>query len=165
MKKITFIMLILLLASCSTPKQNPDFEKNVELTKKWFEKWESEDLDYLASQLSDDIEWQGAWYANKELYNTKDDVMSYISGWINAMEDIDYSPENFLPGVDPETNMLNGSVRTYGTWTGKNTASGKSFEVKFYHYFTYDNNGMLINGGDYGDATGTLMAVAPDPVE
>ena len=61
------------------------------------------------------------------------------------------------------TKMLNGSVRTYGTWTGKNTASGKPFEVKFYHYLTFDEDGMLINGGDYGDATGVVMAVAPDP--
>ena len=32
MKKI-FIMLVFLLASCSSPQQNPDFEKNVELAK------------------------------------------------------------------------------------------------------------------------------------
>ena len=36
-------------------------------------------------------------------------------------------------------------------------------EVKFYHYLTFDEDGMLINGGDYGDATGVVMAVAPDP--
>jgi hypothetical protein len=51
-------------------------------------------------------------------------------------------------------------VRTYGTWTGKNTASGKNFEVLFYHYMTFDENGMIINGGDFGDATGTVVAVS-----
>ena len=45
----------------------------------------------------------------------------------------------------------------------ESTASGKPFEVKFYHYLTFDEDGMLINGGDYGDATGVVMAVAPDP--
>jgi len=101
--------------------------------------------------------------ANKEYFTTKEDVVAYISGWLAAMEDINYEPENFLPGVDPETSLPNGSVRTYGTWTGVNTASGKPFEVKFYHYLTFDDNGMLVNGGDYGDATGVVMAVAPDP--
>ena len=129
----------------------------------WFENWENEDLDYLSSKIGESIEWQGAFYANKEYFTTKEDVVAYISGWLAAMEDINYEPENFLPGVDPETSLPNGSVRTYGTWTGVNTASGKPFEVKFYHYLTFDDDGMLVNGGDYGDATGVVMAVAPDP--
>ena len=78
------------------------------------------------------------------------------------MENISYKPENFLSGVDPETNLPNGSVRTYGTWTGKNTASGKNFKVKFYHYLTFNNDGLVIDGGDYGDATGTVLAVSLD---
>ena len=143
--------------------KTPILKKNVELTKAWFENWENEDLDYLSSQIGDSIEWQGAFYANKEYFTTKEDVVAYISGWLAAMEDINYEPENFLPGVDPETSLPNGSVRTYGTWTGVNTASGKPFEVKFYHYLTFDDDGMLVSGGDYGDATGVVMAVAPDP--
>ena len=130
MKKIFLLFIFFALASCDAPQQNPNFEKNVERAQEWFDKWEEEDLDYLSSKIGDEIEWQGAFYANTEYFTTK---------------------------------MLNGSVRTYGTWTGKNTASGKPFEVKFYHYLTFDEDGMLINGGDYGDATGVVMAVAPDP--
>ena len=81
------------------------------------------------------------------------------------MDNIKYEAENFLPGVDPETSLPNGSVRTYGTWTGVSTTSGKSFEAKFYHYMTFDENGLIINGGDYGDATGIMVAVAQDPAE
>ena len=162
MKKIFLLFIIFALGSCVAPQQNPNFEKNVELTKAWFENWENEDLDYLSSKIGESIEWQGAFYANKEYFTTKEDVVAYISGWLAAMEDINYEPENFLPGVDPETSLPNGSVRTYGTWTGVNTASGKPFEVKFYHYLTFDDDGMLVNGGDYGDATGVVMAVAPD---
>jgi hypothetical protein len=50
----------------------------------------------------------------------------------------------------------------YGYWSGTNTASGKSFRALWYHYLTFDKNGKIINGGDFGDATGLVMAVAPD---
>ena len=59
-------------------------------------------------------------------------------------------------------NNLDGSVRTYGYWSGTNTASGKSFRGLWYHYLTFDDNGKIINGGDFGDATGLVMAVSPD---
>jgi len=157
MKKLIILFVGALLVSCSQP--NPSFDGNVNLAKSWFEKWQAEDIDGLAAMISDDVEWQGAFYG-QPLMTNKSDVLDYINGWIGSMEDISYTPENYLPGVDPETNMPNGSVRTYGTWTGKNTASGKNFEVLFYHYMTFDENGMIINGGDFGDATGTVVAVS-----
>ena len=160
MKKI-LLLSILILCSCSQTVQNPKFEKNVALAKKWFELWEAEDIEGLSLMISDKIEWQGAFYG-QELTKSKTEVIEYIYCWIGAMEDIDYEPNNFLAGVDPETNIPNGSVRTYGTWTGKNTASGKNFEVKFYHFLTFNDDGLVINGGDYGDATGTVFAVSPD---
>ena len=162
MKK-TFIMLAFLLASCSAPQQNPDFEKNVELAKNYFSTFVTEDFDATAALLSDDVEWQGCFYGTKLM--NKDQAMEYSKGWHDAMENISYTAENYLPGVDPETGLLNGSVRTYGTWTGTNTASGKDFEISMYHYFTFNEDGKIINAGDYGDATGLIMAVAPDPAE
>ena len=95
----------------------------------------------------------------------KEQTLEYVKGWQGAMENITYTAENFLPGVDPETGQLNGSVRTYGTWAGTNTASGKSFEIYMYHYFTFNDEGKIINSGDFGDATGLMMAVAPDAAE
>ena len=162
MKKI-FIMLVFLLASCSSPQQNPDFEKNVELAKNYFATFVTEDFDATAALLSDDVEWQGCFYGT-DLMN-KEQAMEYSKGWHDAMENITYTAQNYLPGVDPDSGLLNGSVRTYGTWTGTNTASGKDFEISMYHYFTFNEDGKIINAGDYGDATGLIMAVAPDPAE
>ena len=162
MKKI-FIMLVFLLASCSSPQQNPDFEKNVELAKNYFATFVTEDFDATAALLSDDVEWQGCFYGTTLM--NKEQAMEYSKGWHDAMENITYTAQNYLPGVDPDSGLLNGSVRTYGTWTGTNTASGKDFEISMYHYFTFNEDGKIINAGDYGDATGLIMAVAPDPAE
>ena len=85
MKKIFLLFIFFALASCDAPQQNPNFEKNVERAQEWFDKWEEEDLDYLSSKIGDEIEWQGAFYANTEYFTTKEDVVAYISGWIGAM--------------------------------------------------------------------------------
>ena len=83
MKKTFLLFIIFALGSCDAPQQNPNFEKNVELTKAWFENWENEDLDYLSSKIGESIEWQGAFYANKEYFTTKEDVVAYISGSVS----------------------------------------------------------------------------------
>ena len=160
MKKLFILFISITLFSCSNVEQNPDFEKNVELAKNWFTTFTSEDIDATAELMSDDVEWQGCFYGSPVM--NKDAATSYSKAWQDAMENISYTAQNYLPGVDPETGQLNGSVRTYGTWRGTNTASGKDFEILMYHYFTFNEEGKIINAGDFGDATGLMMAVATD---
>ena len=112
------------------------------------------------SYFADEIEYQSAFYGGPLM--NKAETREYYQGWHDAMENINYEPQNFLPGVDPDTGLLNGSVRTYGSWSGTMTASGQSFEGLWYHYLTFDENGKIINGGDFGDATGLIMSVMPD---
>ena len=159
MKKLLLFMTLGLFLSCSNV-QNPDYETNLELTKQWFDNFGNEDLDFTMSFFADDIEYQSAFY-DGPLMN-KDETREYFKGWHDAMEDISYEAQNYLPGVDPDTSLLNGSVRTYGYWSGTNTASGKSFRGLWYHYLTFNEEGKIINGGDFGDATGLVMSVMPD---
>ena len=133
---------------------------NLEIAKEWFEVFVTEDFDALTQFYADEIEFQSAFYGGPIM--NKEETLNYLKGWQDAMEDITWEAENYLPGVDPETGLPNGSVRTYGYWSGTNTASGKSFKALWYHYLTFDENGKIINGGDFGDATGLVMAVAPD---
>ena len=93
---------------------------------------------------------------------SKAETTEYYKGWHDAMEGITYEAQNYLPGVDPDTGLLNGSVRTYGHWSGTKSDSGKTFKGLWYHYLTFDENGKIINGGDFGDATGLIMSVMPD---
>jgi len=55
--------------------------------------------------------------------------------------------------VDPETGKNDGSVRTYGTWTGIHTDSGKEFSLRSYHAMAF-KDGKIVSGGDYFDFTG-----------
>ena len=161
MKKFLFPLLTLFFVSCAETNSNPKYEANLALAKKWFQTFETENMEELSKYFADKLQYQGAFYG-QPMMNSKEEVINYMKGWHDSMENIKYTPENFLPGVDNNTNLPDGSVRTYGTWTGVNTISGKSFEVKFYHYMNFDDNGLMIEGGDYGDATGIMLAVAPD---
>ena len=80
----------------------------------------------------------------------REETLNYLKGWQDAMEDISWEAQNYLPGADPDTGEPNGSVRMYGHWSGTNTASGKSFRGLWYHYFTFNEDGKIINGGDFG---------------
>ena len=162
MKKLILFMTLGLFLSCSNV-QNPDYERNLELTKQWFDNFGNEDLDFTMSFFADDIEYQSAFY-DGPLMN-KDETREYFKGWHDAMEDITWEAENYLPGVDPDTSLLNGSVRTYGYWSGTSSDSGKTFNGFWYHYLTFDENGKIINGGDFGDATGLVMSTMPDAAE
>ena len=91
----------------------------------------------------------------------REETLDYLKGWHDAMENITWEAENYLPGADPETGLPNGSVRTYGHWSGTNTASGKSWELSSYHTWEF-KDGLIIAGGDYFDAGGLLGSLQAD---
>ena len=72
-------------------------------------------------------------------------------------DNISYQADNWLPGVDPETGINDGSVRTYGTWTGIHTETGKEFALKSYHAMAF-KDGLLVQGGDYFDFGGFMAS-------
>ena len=159
MKKFLLLITLGLFMSCSNV-QHPDYAKNLETTKQWFEVFVTEDLDATMDYYADELEYQSAFYQGPIM--NKAETREYLQGWQDAMEDITWEAQNYLPGADPETGIPNGSVRTYGYWSGTNTASGKSFKGLWYHYLTFNEEGKIINGGDFGDATGLVMSVMPD---
>ena len=108
MKKIIMIAFVSILMSCNQTQQNPNFEKNVELAQNWFTTFTSEDYDGLSELMTDDVQWQSGFYGGPVM--DKEATLQYMKGWQDAMENITYTPENYLPGVDPETGQLNGSV-------------------------------------------------------
>ena len=53
--------------------------------------------------------------------------------------------------------LTDGSVRTYGTWTGVHTESGKEFALKSYHPMAF-KDGKIVGGGDYFDFGGFMSS-------
>jgi ketosteroid isomerase-like protein len=124
MKKLLLFVSLGLFLSCSNV-QHPDYERNLEITKQWFDVFVTEDLEATMDFYADELEYQSAFYGGPIM--SKEETTEYLKGWHDAMENITWEAENYLPGVDPDTGLLNGSVRTYGYWSGTNTCIWKKF--------------------------------------
>ena len=83
-----------------------------------------------------------------------------FSGAQHFREDVTYQGI-WLPGVLAETGLPDGSVRSYGMWTGVHTETGKSWELSSYHTWEF-KDGLIIAGGDYFDAGGLLGSLQAD---
>jgi len=87
---------------------------------------------------------------------------SNMNGW--AMMDYELvSDLKFLSGVDPNTNMMDGSVRYYGVWKVTRTATdsieAKSFTVPVYSSFDFDEEGKILFQQNYGDFTAAFNSL------
>ncbi len=161
MKKI---ILLFALASLGVAcEQQPDlsvYEANKALAEELMNSYVSPtDYDFFASHIADDIVHQSPMYGVGQV--GKDAVLDQAKFYMGNFENVTFNNPIWLPGVNNETLQPDGGVRVYGTWEGTSIASGKSFSVDAYHYFGF-KEGKLIESGDFFDATGMVMAVAPD---
>ena len=156
MKKILSITLLGLLMACS-PGIHPDYATNLETAKKFLELQGSEaDNESQLAMLHEDVQWQPAFHGSEPI--GREAVSTYLKSWQDAMEDVVYTPVNWLPGVLAETGLSDGSVRTYGKWNGVHSASGKSWEIVSYHTWDF-KDGKVISGGDYMDSGGLMNSL------
>ena len=86
MKKNTLLLTLGLFLSCSNVQNLRDYERNLEITKEWFETFGDEDLfDNTMSYFAEEIEYQSAY--GGPLMN-KAETREYYQGWHDAMENI-----------------------------------------------------------------------------
>ncbi len=158
MKKFILIAIFGLMISCSNV-QHPDYAANVELTKQWIEVFETQNFDLLTQITSTEVDATSPIYGQGQV--GYDGYMETGKFYTGNFSDVTFSDPVFLPGVDNETLIPNGGVRIYGTWSGVSNDTGKEFSVLAYHWFEFED-GKIISTGDFFDATGMMMAVAPD---
>ena len=156
-----FLSVSLFIISC---KQNshPNYERNLENTQKFFNYInENDGLEKMISMLSPEIKHQSPTYDGK--IRNYDERIQELSGYFNGFKNLKYEAKIWLPNTDKNGN-LTGGVRTYGTWTGEFVETGKNITLNSFHYYNYDDQGKVINSGDFFDASGLLYAVADEQV-
>ena len=150
--KLTFISTLLIVASCNTPvNSNPDFEKNVELAKSFMKAHGADDIATQTDLLHDDLLWQPPMYGSEQYGKTEH--IEAMKMYQSMFDDILYTADNWLAGVNAETGELDGSVRTYGTWTGVHAETGQAFSLTAYYTMDF-TDGKISAGGDYFDVGG-----------
>ena len=155
MRKLLIVASIILFYGCNT---NPNYEKNLATAKKLFELHGEEDLEGQLALISDKIQSNSSMYGSETA--DYDQYVSMLKGYHAAFDDIKYTADIWLPGTDTLGN-LDGSVRTYGSWSGVNVATGKVLDLHGYWYMNFDDNGKVIGQGDYFDFGGMINSVYP----
>ena len=157
LKQLVLVVTGLLFVSCGG---NPNYEKNVATAQKLFALHGEENLDEQLALVSKDIKLYTPMYGSSEPLGY-DAYASILKGYHDNFEDIKYNAQAWLPGVDTLSLKPDGSVRTYGTWTGKNSITGKEINLNGYWYFNFDADGKVSAKGDFFDYGGMMQAVGP----
>ena len=161
MRTIILTICIFVIASCGQPKQetvsnpNPEFENNLATAKKFFALFNTEDLEAQIPMICPGVTHYPPFYGSEP--GKYDAFVAAGKAWMDNFDDITYNAEVWLPGTD-SLGALNGSVRTYGTWTAKNTATGAMTSSRAYHSFEFNPKGQIHEVRDYFDASGTMAA-------
>lgn len=157
MKKILFLLsLTLCFVSCLD--SNPSYPENLATAKKLFALHGEENLEEQLNLISKEFQGESPFY-NSEMMGY-DEFSKMLKGYHDAFENIKYNARTWLPGTD-SLGVFDGSVRTYGEWTGVQAQTGKQLNLKGYWYFDFDDNGLINAQGDFFDAGGMLDAVYP----
>ncbi len=134
------------------------FVKNSETAMANIKNWENETPDY--SQYAADFLSSGTGYGAKDSISLDD--MKKMDEEFLAMYDFRIASDsiNLLPGVDPETKKMDGSVRHYLDWEvtlpATDSTEAKSGIIHFYEYFVFNDEGKIVNQGGYGDFGGLM---------
>jgi hypothetical protein len=114
---------------------------------------EEENAEEMFNYLHPEMNWHMPFYG----MNTGgiNDVKAALSGFQQEFDNMKFTADYWLPGVDTKTGKPDGSTRVYGTWTGTHTKTGKSVTLTSYHSFEF-KDGKIINGGDWFDLGGMI---------
>ena len=162
MRKLA-ILLIILFVSCQTPTSGVSetnsntFEQNVQTIKDtWIQGFEEENLDKAISFMADSIKWTGPNGNTVGMESLKQSIQY----WMETFDVMTYSEGDGLPGTDvgfwggntyPASQAMSGpnNVRMYGTWSMKNTATGKTAKTKHYAVLTFNEDGKVHTATEY----------------
>ena len=162
MRKLA-ILLIILFVSCQTPTSGVSetdsntFEQNVQTIKDtWIQGFEEENLEKAISFMADSIKWTGPNGNTVGMESLKESIQY----WMETFDEMTYSEGDGLPGTDvgfwggntyPESQAMSGpnNVRMYGTWSMKNTATGKTAKTKHYAVLTFNEDGKVHTATEY----------------
>lgn len=170
--KTLFALLCLafLFAACEEKHDDQDnsahekFLKNSEVAKANITNWEKEAMDY--SQYAADFYLSGTGYGSPDSISLGD--MKKMDAEFMAKYDFKIASDSIilLPGVDPATKKMDGSVRHYISWEvtlpKTDSTEARSGVIHLYEYFVFDEAGKISNQGAYGDFGGLMDALEDD---
>ena len=164
-KVIGFLAIGLTAIACQAPQEGDGvqaiFEANCETVRSALSNFENEVATF--------DEYSEAYVGSETNYNPTGDSTSLeelIAGrpsWWAAYDAELQTELRLLPGVNPETNEVDGSVRYYGVWkvtkSATDSTEAKSVMVPIYASYDFDEDGKILYQQVYGDRTAALQSL------
>ena len=160
----SILCLSIVFAACEEKHEDHDysahdkFVKNSETVMANLKNWESETVDY--SQYAADFVMAGTGQGSPDSLSLDD--MKKMDAEFLAKYDFKIVSDsiNLLPGVDPETKKMDGSVRYYLDWevtlSATDSTEARSGIIHFYESFDFNEDGKIVNQVGYGDFGGLM---------
>ena len=165
MKKTIYLLtIILFFSACNSEapveEKNDNiskiFEKNCETVIAYETAFCQENIDY-EKFYSDKAIIKGTILGDKDSMYVADRKLAHQELW--QKYDFSMPPLNPLPGVDPETKKMDGSVRNYFDITITLTENGNSVTIPMYNSFDFDDEGKILFLQYYGDFTAAFLSL------
>tara|TARA_B110000263_G_C15150730_1_gene437746 strand:+ start:256 stop:762 length:507 start_codon:yes stop_codon:yes gene_type:complete len=166
MKKTIYLLTVILcISACNTEvavevtndKESKIFEKNCETVRSYEAAFCQENIDY-EKFYSDNAIIKGTTLGSKDSMNVADRKAAHQEMW----QKYDFSisqPLNLLPGVNPETKKMDGSVRMYFNLTIILTENENSITIPIYESYDFDDEGKILFLQYYGDLTSAILSL------
>lgn len=160
----SMLCLALLIVGCKTEPDNLAnelFAKNSETALKSIVDWENETPDY--SIYADDAVAYSTYFGaeNDSIMMQSEESKARDKSFLAKYDfKLLTNPPVFLPGVNADTKLPDGSVRYYGVWEvtfpATDSTEAKSGIIKLYESFDFDANGKIAVQQGYGDYSGLM---------
>ena len=160
MKLMYYLLgLSLILVACQPKVDNSakeKFEKNSQTIIANLKGFESENVDY--SQYADNFVMYDTGFGSNDSLNLEGLKNMDKAMWERYDFKLLDDPLVLLPGVNPDTKELDGSVRYYADWQvtlpATDSTEARSGVIHYYEFFNFDENGKITQQGGYGDFGG-----------
>jgi len=164
------LCLSILFAACEEKNEDHDnsasekFVTNSETALANLKNWETETPDY--SQYAADFAMAGTSFGSQDSISLGD--MKKMDAGFLAQYNFRIASDsiNLLPGVNPETKKMDGSVRGYLDWEvtlpATDSTEARSGIIYMYHYYVFNDDGKIVNEGSYGDYGGIMEYLHAD---
>jgi len=165
MKKTIYLLTVLIFTiACNTevPVETTNdniakiFARNCEIVKAYETAFCEENIDY-EKFYSEKAVIKGTILGDKDSMNVADRKVAHQELW--QKYDFSMSTLDPLPGVNPETKKMDGSVRMYFDITITLTENGNTVTIPMYNSFDFDDNGKILYLQYYGDFTAAFLSL------
>ena len=137
MKNSILVIIAAFLFSCNSQSDinnntsaDQKFLSNCITVQGYLDDFVNESIDYK-KYFNDTCKVRGTYFNSEGPMSVEDRISTHKQMW--AKYDFTISDSiNFLPGVNAETKLMDGSVRFYFDWTVNNTENGKSITLPLY---------------------------------